>query len=610
MDPQEICSETPRRLVYCLPMRVLVEQTAANVRLWLENLVKANLLSPQNKPAVHVLMGGEIAQDWDFFPERESILIGTQDQLLSRALNRGYAMSRFRWPVHFGLLNNDCLWIMDEVQLMGPGLATSIQLQGFRDRLGAYGAPQSIWMSATVRQESFFTIDSPIAERNWSDVCTDLGGDLDIPTVRKRLNARKLLTKSDISLRKDNQKEYPRELAEEVARLHKESPGLTIVILNRVRRAQGTAQALRRFFADSQSSTRVSLIHSRFRPYERKQIEEDLRGLSSIRTTDHVLVATQAVEAGVDISASTLVTELAPWSSLVQRFGRLNRYGELNTSRACWVDVAWKREEKGKVVEDPSLALPYEGSELDLATEQLGTLTDVAPAGLKGLTVASLSKPYPLLRRKDIIELFDTTPDLSGSDIDVSLYIRDASDMDVTVFWRDWEGERPADSLAAPEPEELCPVSMYEIRDFLQDRQAWVWDALDRSWLRADRNRLRPGLVLLLHSRQGGYDPELGWLGREAKGSVRPVTSSTQSPEEATGDDPLAAIKTFVTISKHSTDVVRKLESVLDAVRPNSIPARILLTAARWHDRGKAHPVFQNAVKSNDVGQTVVEEET
>jgi CRISPR-associated endonuclease/helicase Cas3 len=89
VNPQEMRYETPRRLVYCLPMRVLVEQTAANVRLWLENLVKASLLSPQSKPAVHVLMGGEVAKDWDFLPEREAILIGTQDQLLSRALKPG-----------------------------------------------------------------------------------------------------------------------------------------------------------------------------------------------------------------------------------------------------------------------------------------------------------------------------------------------------------------------------------------------------------------------------------------------------------------------------------------------------------------------------------------
>ena len=31
---------TPRRLVYCLPMRVLVEQTAQNAHIWIKNLKK------------------------------------------------------------------------------------------------------------------------------------------------------------------------------------------------------------------------------------------------------------------------------------------------------------------------------------------------------------------------------------------------------------------------------------------------------------------------------------------------------------------------------------------------------------------------------------------
>jgi hypothetical protein len=50
---------------------------------------------------------------------------------LSR-LNRGYSMSRYRWPRHFGRLNNDCLWVCDEVQLMGAGVATACQLEAFR----------------------------------------------------------------------------------------------------------------------------------------------------------------------------------------------------------------------------------------------------------------------------------------------------------------------------------------------------------------------------------------------------------------------------------------------------------------------------------------------
>src|SRR5262245_62144270 len=57
---------TPRRLVYCLPMRVLVEQTRDAARAWLHNL------GGKDEIKVHVLMGGEDAEDWDLKPEADT----------------------------------------------------------------------------------------------------------------------------------------------------------------------------------------------------------------------------------------------------------------------------------------------------------------------------------------------------------------------------------------------------------------------------------------------------------------------------------------------------------------------------------------------------------
>ena len=149
----EIRRRTPRRLVYCLPMRVLVEQTRDRVVRWLD------ALGLSDEIGVHVLMGGEDVEEWDLHPEREAILIGTQDMLLSRALNRGYAMGRARWPLPFGLLNNDCQWIFDEVQLMSGGLATSTQLAAFRTALRSYGICCTTWVSATLRVQWLATVD-------------------------------------------------------------------------------------------------------------------------------------------------------------------------------------------------------------------------------------------------------------------------------------------------------------------------------------------------------------------------------------------------------------------------------------------------------------------
>jgi CRISPR-associated protein Csx17 len=112
----------PRRLVYCLPMRTLVEQTRDRVKEWLEKL---NLLWDDNrehhgKVGLHVLMGGEDDGEWDLYPEHEAILIGTQDMLLSRALNRGYGMSRYRWPATNAMVGDRTSSLFDSGAVGGP----------------------------------------------------------------------------------------------------------------------------------------------------------------------------------------------------------------------------------------------------------------------------------------------------------------------------------------------------------------------------------------------------------------------------------------------------------------------------------------------------------
>ncbi len=139
----------PTRLVWCLPMRTLVEQSKSEAEKLLTSL------SLTDKVDVRIAMGGVDEQRWYENPNKPTIIIGTQDMLLFRALNRGYAMGRAAWPRAYGLLNNDCLWVMDEIQLMGIGLTTSAQLQAFwrdeqnKESLGL--SRRTWWMSATLQ---------------------------------------------------------------------------------------------------------------------------------------------------------------------------------------------------------------------------------------------------------------------------------------------------------------------------------------------------------------------------------------------------------------------------------------------------------------------------
>ena len=232
-------AETPRRLVYCLPMRVLVNQTRDRVRGLLAKLVGAGLLQ-EGEVALHVLMGGEDDTGWARNPAGSAILIGTQDMLLSRALNRGYGMSRYLWPVHYAWLHNDALWVIDETQIMGTGLATTAQLAGLRSRLGTVGPARTLWMSATLVPSSLATIDHPAPKGGWATLA--LGAqDRSMAEVSKRLGAKKSMRLEAVP---GKDADFVRTVAKTVVD-RKAATGLTLVVVNRVDPARGLYRALK-----------------------------------------------------------------------------------------------------------------------------------------------------------------------------------------------------------------------------------------------------------------------------------------------------------------------------------------------------------------------------
>jgi CRISPR-associated endonuclease/helicase Cas3 len=322
-------------------MRVLVEQTRNKTKEWLGKLgilaespgddappagFAAGYDGDAKRIAVTVLMGGEDRDWWDRYPERDAIIIGTQDMLLSRALNRGYGMSRYRWPTHFGLLNNDCLWVMDEVQLMGRGLATTTQIQAFRNLLGTMDSlpAKSVWMSATLEREWLATVDFD-PETKLVEPLALSPDDRAETSIQKRIRAVKTLRKIEAD------STDPKGIAETI--LEKHRPGYrTLVVVNTVGRAVGLYRAI-----NGKTEAKLVLVHSRFRPPDRKKMVEDL--LKEPDSKGTIIVSTQVVEAGVDVSSKVMFTEVAPWPSLVQRFGRCNRSGKYNDAEVYWIDV-------------------------------------------------------------------------------------------------------------------------------------------------------------------------------------------------------------------------------------------------------------------------------
>lgn len=617
-------TDTPRRLIYCLPMRVLVEQTQEVCETWLDNL---GILGQPGKGgiSVSVLMGGSENLKkplWAENPEEEQILIGTQDMLLSRALMRGYGMSRYQWPVHFAWLHNDAFWVFDEVQLMGPGLVTGVQLEAFRCKLGVAANSRSLWLSATLRPEWMKTVDFDPASR----VSHGLGDkDKASEAVRRRRDSVKPLQQCDVALVSTQSKAsaktddadkakltaddvllYLRALADRVRTAHVPD-ATTLVIVNTVERAQRLFVELEHRFTPSATkgkgkkadivissiegtgpAPQLVLVHSRFRAADRAAQETMLKHPAP--SAGRIIVATQAIEAGVDLSARVLFTELAPWASLVQRFGRCNRYGEFNESRDAqvfWMDVA----DVG----------PYTAAELDAARVQLLLpLTSAAPADLPPVTADA--PLYPVLRRKDFLDLFNTDPDLSGFDVDIASYIRDADDADVFLFWRSFEvglqDQPPA------ERNEICRAGLgatKKLFDRLDIGDVYVWDTLTRKWISPaptpKQIRLRPGMTLMLNAAKGGYTATLGLYPDEKKLSV-PTSAAPEkdgSSAEALEGDHRSLLKVPVTLDRHLRDVefqARDLCSSLSTSESESV-----IRAARWHDLGKAHEAFQTMLR-------------
>lgn len=309
--PEEtVRARSRRRLVYMLPMRSLMEQTVREIQGW---LAASGLDADVD---LHTLMGGVDRDDdaWQLDPGRPAILVGTQDMIVSRLLMRGYAEPRAAWPVSFGLLHAGAQIVFDETQLMGPALQTSAQLQGLRDALGAFGDSASMWMSATLDERRLRTPDHP-------DIATVVelsDADRADPRLARRLGARKRVRFLDT----------PREhaahtafVARHLAHAHR-SGTRTIAVLNQVDRAKDLADALRARLRDRPGAPEVVLMHAWFRPDERRRWPARL---DRVPPEGQIVVATQVLEAGIDVSARLVLTEAARWSSIVQRAGRCNR---------------------------------------------------------------------------------------------------------------------------------------------------------------------------------------------------------------------------------------------------------------------------------------------
>jgi CRISPR-associated endonuclease/helicase Cas3 len=614
-ESPEMSPDWPRRLVYILPMRSLAGQIHENVKGWL----RSDLLKGKDI-GLHLLMGGEDEGDWNLHPEKDAILIGTQDILISRALNRGYGLRRFRWPMHFGLLNNDCLWVMDETQLMGNALATTVQLDAFRRKLWTpqFSCP-CWWMSATVGGKMFDTRDRQDFQMPAPEHFQLLESERKQEQIACRLEAAKSI-QTIPAAPKPTSRDGKGILDEHRA------GRITLVILNTVASARTMYQEIdtelksKRF--QGKAKPELVLLHSRFRRKDRQDAMDKLQTFieqcdrdtgAKLDDPGLIVVSTQVIEAGMDISAAVLWSEIAIWPSVIQRLGRLNREGlQPDAAAFFWMPRAEAAENK-KDSPNGGRVGPYERPALEVAENLLKEIAARQAAGVgyrAALDEAMQSdqskhvmsaEPEAVIRPDDLHDLFSTEPDLAGGFTDVSPYVRDQDrNADAQVFWRELvKNKQPKpDEQPAPRPEEICAVPFHELRLFLDRTKApaWEWDEETGQWVRRRGMDVFPGMTLMLAREQGGYSAKAGWTGSGGDNKFEAIPPPAEE-RESLATDLDSESNDWRTLAQHTGDVRSQMESILRGLTlTDSAEGRALLAAARWHDVGKAHPHWQKAV--------------
>ena len=331
----------PRRLTWVVNRRVVVDQAtneAEQIRRRVNDPAIVEL--EPIRSALRKLSGetsGEILgistlrgqfednAEWRGDPSRPAVIVGTVDMIGSRLLFSGYGIGFKARPLHAGFLGQDVLLVHDEAHLEPAFQELLIAIREEQKRCGEFGKFHVMALSATSRAKN--------GAFGLTQVEKDVPNEMPDPSETPlHVIWRRQGSKKTISLH-ENKEEG--KLANEIADLalekkFKDSGRAVLVFVRRIEDVKGIAKKLK------SANQRVQPFTGTMRGFERdKLVKEDaifrrfLPGAEADGATVY-LVCTSAGEVGVNISADHLICDLSPFDSMVQRFGRVNRFGDRN----------------------------------------------------------------------------------------------------------------------------------------------------------------------------------------------------------------------------------------------------------------------------------------
>jgi CRISPR-associated endonuclease/helicase Cas3 len=300
---------------------------------------------PERPLLARRLRGGVPREDdWARTPCQPTILCSTVDQVGSRLLFRGYGVSHRMTPIHAGLLGADCLILLDEAHLSRPfretlgGVAEHLKRRRYPYPNCGCPAPFGFaLLTATPGEASACNYkleqddyEHPLLQRR-----------LEAPKPARLVPITKLRDGSSAGVDDERVAALAKEVGEALAHLEKQrspAPPVIGVVVNRVLRARRVLEKLRKDYGASEdgqpAAADVVLVIGPAREADRAQRDAKLDPIKTGAEIARgslprplIVVATQTIEAGVDLDFDALITEVAPLDALKQRFGRLNRAG-------------------------------------------------------------------------------------------------------------------------------------------------------------------------------------------------------------------------------------------------------------------------------------------
>lgn len=281
------------RVLYALPLRALASSLKAEAERALGHLGLQVRVTIQT---------GDQHED-DLFDQGD-IIFTTIDQLLSSYLHIPLSLPQRLANINAGTLVGS-LVVFDEAHLLEPerALHTLLHLMGSHRSLARF-----VVATATLTSPAKTSLISSFRGR----LIEEGPSNEEAVTIPVLAGKRRAWTRADRTLS-----------ADAVRALH--CGGRTLVVVNTVAKAQEIGASLLR---RAPEGVQILVLHSRFFPRDRAAVEQRLTLLfgPDAPPTNVILVATQVVEAGLDLSADLLLTEVAPANALVQRAGRCARY--------------------------------------------------------------------------------------------------------------------------------------------------------------------------------------------------------------------------------------------------------------------------------------------